>query len=301
MIDVHCHLNLHKFDEDYDEVIKDAKQAGVTTIINTGTSIVSSKKAVKLANQYENLYAIVGIHPHHADKVTESHPERSLAGGGRVEGSPEEAERDSSASPQNDNIDWLEKLEMLAKEPNVVGIGEIGMDYYSYKSNGIVEKKLQEDAFRKQIELSIKLKLPLQIHTRLAWEDTLGIILEYKNQLQNPPGMFHCYSGSIEFTRKVLDAGFYVGFDGNITYQGIPPGESTSLLELVSFVPMDRIVTETDSPFLTPEPHRGRRNTPSYVILVGEAIAKLKRISFQKVQEQTTQNAHLLFNLKPNT
>ncbi|MFI5265335.1 MAG: TatD family hydrolase, partial [Candidatus Levyibacteriota bacterium] len=191
MIDVHCHLNLHKFDTDFDQVIKDAVAAGVTTIINTGTSIPSSRKAVELASKYENLYAIVGIHPHHADK-TDKEFEGEL------------------------QTDWLEKLETLAKKPKVIGIGEVGMDFFRYKSNGIVERPLQEDAFRKQIELSIKLGLPLQIHTRFAWDDTLGILLDYKNKLQDPPGMFHCFSGSIEFTRKVLEAGFYLGFDGNI-------------------------------------------------------------------------------------
>lgn len=273
MVDVHCHLNLHKFDKDYDMVIKDAFKEGVATIINTGTSIPSSRKAVELSEKYDGLFAIVGIHPHHADKTDVE-----------FEGELHE--------------NWLEELERIAKSSKkVVGIGEIGMDYFSYKSNGIVEKKLQEDAFRKQIELSIKLGLPLQIHNRLAWDDTLSILLDYKNELQNPPGMFHCYSGSIEFTRKVLDAGFYLGFDGNITYKGLPPKEDTALIDLVKYAPADRILTETDSPFLTPEPLRGRRNTPSNVPLIVDFIAKAKGISYNKLELQIEDNLKKVFSI----
>lgn len=270
MIDVHCHLNFYKFDKDYDQVIKDALSAGVTKIVNTGTSIESSAKAVELASKYPELYAIVGIHPHHADKTD-----------AKYEGIPAQ--------------DWLSQLEILAKKPKVIGIGEIGMDYFRYKSNGIVEKKLQEDAFRQQIELSIKLSLPLQIHNRLAWDDTLNMLLEYKNQLQVVPGMFHCFSGSIEFTRRVLDAGFYLGFDGNATYPGIPPGEDTTLSELIKYTPMDRILTETDSPFLSPQKLRGSRNVPQNVIIVGEHIASLKGLSKEQVEAQTQKNFESVF------
>lgn len=265
MIDVHCHLNLHKFDEDYDVVIKEAIDAGVTKIVNTGTSIPSSRKAVELASKYPELYAIVGVHPHHADK------------------SDKEFEGELQTN-------WLIKLEELAKSPKVIGIGEIGMDYFRYKSNGIVDNSFQVDAFRKQIELSIKLSLPLQIHTRLAWDDTLSILSDYKNELQDVPGMFHCFSGSVEFTRKVLDMGFYLGFDGNITYAGLPPGETTALSDLARYTPLERILTETDSPFLTPQVLRGSRNVPKNVIIVGEEIARLKGISFDEVNNATTDN-----------
>lgn len=270
MIDVHCHLNLHKFDDDSDSVIKDALAAGVTKIINTGTSIPSSRKAVELASKYPELYAIVGVHPHHADKSDV-----------KFEGELHE--------------DWLSELEKIANEPKVIGIGEIGMDYFRYQSNGIVDNTLQVDAFRKQIELSIKLSLPLQIHTRLAWDDTLNILSDYKSQLQDVPGMFHCFSGNIEFTKKVLDMGFYLGFDGNITYSGLPPGEDTKLEDLVRYAPMDRILTETDSPFLTPQSLRGTRNVPKNVIIVGEEIARIKGISFDEVMNATQENFKAVF------
>ncbi len=272
MIDVHCHLNFHKFDEDVDRVIKDAKDRGVTTIVNTGTSIPSSKKTVELAEKYDHLYAIVGIHPHHADKS--------------------DVEFEGELHP-----DWLTTLEEIAKNPKVIGIGEVGMDFWNYRTNGIVSKELQEDAFRKQIELSIKLGLPLQIHTRLAWDETLSILSDYKSDLQEVPGMFHCFSGSLEFAKKVLDMGFYTGFDGNITYGGIPPGETTSLQDLVKYIPEDRILTETDSPFLSPQSLRGTRNVPGNIPLILEFIAQHKGISYNTLEAQIERNFRAVFKV----
>ena len=264
MIDAHCHLNFHSFEKDYDAVIKSALKAGVTKIINTGTKIDSSQLAVELAQKYENLYAIIGVHPHHADK-------------------PEEG--------------WLEELERLAKIPKVVGIGEIGMDYFSYKSNDIVNPKLQKEVFIKQIDLAHRLKLPLQIHNRQAGKDILDILIEHKSYLLNPPGMFHCFAGNMDLLKKVLDLGFYVGFDGNITYNGLAPGEDTSLKDLARYAPIDRIIVETDSPFLAPESKRGSRNMPEYVIITAGFIAKLKGISFEDFEAKTTANTIKIFSL----
>lgn len=265
MIDVHCHLNFHSFEKDFDEVIKKAKEDGVEVIINTGTSLESSKSAVELAEKYENLFAIVGIHPHHADKVEKG---------------------------------WDEELIKIAKSSKkVVGIGEIGLDYYSYASNGIVEPTLQKEVFLRQVEIAHELNLPLQIHNRQAGNDILDILNEHKNLLKNPPGMFHCMSGNVEFLQRVLDLGFYVGFDGNSTYAGIAKGEDTLLSDLIKNAPIERIVTETDSPFLTPEPHRGSRNVPSYVIIVADFIAKVKGISRDVVEAKTSENTKRIFNL----
>ena len=264
MIDVHCHLNFHAFEKDYEKVINSAYDAGVTKIINVGTKIDSSQKAVELARNYENLFAIVGVHPHHADKIESG---------------------------------WEAELEKLAKDTKVVGIGECGMDYYRYKSNDIVDPKVQKEIFIKQIELAYKLKLPLQIHNRHAGKDILDIIINHKSCLSDPPGMFHCMSGDIDFLKKVLDLGFYVGFDGNITYKGIAPGENTELKDLVKYAPLDRIVTETDSPFLTPQPKRGSRNMPENVIIIGRFIAQINGLTLGQVEEQTTKNAHNVFKL----
>lgn len=264
MIDVHCHLNFHAFEKDYGEVIKRAKEKGVEKIINVGTSIESSQKAVELAKEYEDLYAIVGIHPHHADKVTQG---------------------------------WEEEIEKLARKPKVVAIGEVGIDYFSYKSNGIVEPSLQKQIFVQQIELSIKLNLPLQIHGRKAADDIIDILTSYKKDFLNPPGMFHCMAGNIEYLKSVLDLGFYVGFDGNITYEGLAPGEDTLLSDLVKYAPMDRIVIETDAPFLSPLPHRGSRNEPSYAIITADSIAKIKSISLADVDKISTENVKTIFKL----
>lgn len=265
MIDVHCHLNFKSFIQDYDEVIKRAFEAGVSKIINVGTKIDSSQKAVELSEKYDNLYAIVGVHPHHADKV----------------------ELGSN---------WLKDLEQLAKHPKVVGIGECGMDYYRYQS-GIVDPTLQKEVFIKQIELAHRLKKPLQIHNRHAGGDIIEVLTARKNVLQNPPGMFHCMSGDLDFLKKVLDMGFYVGFDGNITYDGLAPGEDTDLKDLVKATPLDRLVVETDSPYLTPVPLRGSRNEPKNAIIVGKFIASLKAVSYDEVANQTINNADSLFQL----
>lgn len=270
MIDVHCHLNFHVYDADYDQVIKDAFKAGVTKIINVGTKLDSSQKAIELAKKYDKLFAIVGIHPHHADKI--------------------------EPTPRSGQ-EWIDELGKLAKTPKVVAIGETGLDYYRYKSNDIVSPMLQKEVFIKQIELSKKLRLPLQIHNRLAGKEVIEIIEHFKNDLLDPPGMFHSMSGNIDLLKKVLDLGFFVGFDGNISYKGIPPSEDTSLPDLVRFTPLDRILTETDSPFLTPQPYRGSRNLPSYVILVGKFIAKIKKVPEKLVAKKTTENADFLFKL----
>ena len=264
MIDVHCHLNFHAFDKDYDEVIKKAFGQGVEKIINVGTKIDSSQKAVELAKEYEDLFAIVGVHPHHADKLEDG---------------------------------WDKELEKLAKDKKVVAIGEIGLDYYRYEGSGVVDPKLQKKVFEAQIELAHKLNLPLQIHNRHAGEDIVEILKHHKNVLKNPPGMFHCFAGSLEVLRDILNMGFYVGFDGNITYKGLPPGETVSLTDLAKATPLDRILVETDSPYLTPKPHRGTRNEPSYVIIIGKFLSEIKALSFEELKQQTTQNAKLLFGL----
>jgi|SRR5581483_932939 len=264
MIDTHAHLNFNSFENDLDQVIAEASKKGVEIIINVGTKLDSSQKAVELANNYKSLYAIVGIHPHHADKLEEN---------------------------------WEEKIFNLAKRNKVVGIGEVGLDYYQYKSNGITSPTLQKEIFEKQILLSTELKLPLQIHNRHAGEEVIEILKKHKKILLDPPGMFHCFAGTKAVLKNALSLGFYIGFDGNATYKGKAPGESVEIKEIIKDTPLSRIVTETDSPYLTPEPYRGTRNTPAYVILVGEYIAKIKNLSFAEVKHFTAKNAKDLFHL----
>lgn len=264
MIDSHCHLSFHKFETDADEVIVRAKAAGVTAMINVGTQISSSKEAISLAEKYDGVYASVGVHPHHADK-------------------PEE--------------NWLTELEKLAGHPKVVAIGECGMDFFSYKSNGIVDPQLQEKLFRKQIELSISKNLPLQIHNRHAGSDVIRILSDYKNELLELPGVFHCFAGDRTILDQALSLGFFIGFDGNITYPGLAPGETVSLSELALHTPFERILIETDSPYLTPIPHRGQRNEPKNAIIIAEFIAELKKIPSVELEQIVTQNFSKLFNV----
>ncbi|OGH17376.1 MAG: hypothetical protein A3C30_04200 [Candidatus Levybacteria bacterium RIFCSPHIGHO2_02_FULL_40_18] len=274
MVDTHCHLNFHVFDKDVDEVAKRAFDAGVRIVVNTGTSIPSSRKAVELAHKFDSpageMYAIVGVHPHNADK----------------------ADREFEGEIQSN---WFEEITKLAHDEKVIGIGETGLDYHYYESNGIVDKKLQKDAFRKQIELSIELKLPLQIHNRQAGEDVVSILSEYRTKFQDPPGMFHCFAGTFDVLQDALEMGFYIGFDGNITYKGIAKGETVELSELAKSTPLDRLLVETDAPFLTPMPFRGRRNEPKNVIIVGQYLANLKSVSFSEFATIVDNNVRRVF------
>ncbi|OGH48595.1 MAG: hypothetical protein A3G66_02765 [Candidatus Levybacteria bacterium RIFCSPLOWO2_12_FULL_39_17] len=274
MVDVHCHLNFHSFEDDYDEVAKHAFESGVRVIVNTGTSIPSSRRAVELAQKYDSpageMYAIVGVHPHHADKADVEF----------------EGELQSN---------WFDNLKKLAREPKVIGIGEIGLDYHTYKSNGIVDKDMQFGAFKKQIGLSIELGLPLQIHNRQAGEDIIQVLKKYRTQLQDPPGMFHCFAGSFEVLKDALSLGFYIGFDGNITYKGLAPGETVGLWELAKLTPADRILVETDSPYLTPIPLRGQRNEPKNVIIISEYLASLKAIELGTFKSIINKNVKKVF------
>ncbi len=316
MIDVHCHLNFHSYAKDYDQCIHDAKKAGVTTIINVGTKLDSSEKAVALAGEYDDLYAIVGVHPHHADKkdlgITIQDSGNQIASQARNDeggvarlGVPQQLPASDQVSEDIDGGEerqdpdyWLKELEKLAKQPKVVAIGEIGLDYFRYQSNGIVDPELQKEIFEAQIQLAYTLGLPIQIHNRHAGKDVLEILKHHKNLLKsNQPGMFHCFAGDMNILKGALNLGFYIGFDGNLTYPGLAPGETTSLSDLAKATPLDRIVTETDSPFLTPIPHRGSRNAPERVILVGRFLATLKNISEHEMDQITTRNAQKLFSL----
>lgn len=264
MIDAHAHLTFNLFDEDRKEVIKRAKEGGVEKIITVGTQISSSSDALTLSKQYDFIYASVGIHPHHADKLEDN---------------------------------WLQNLESLAKHEKVVSIGECGLDKYHYHSNGVVDMNIQMEVFESQIHLSKKLGLPLQIHNRLAWDEVEQVLISNKNNLNNPPGLLHCFSGTHDYLKKMLDLGFYIGFDGNITYPNLAKGEKVHLTDLLKSTPVDRIITESDCPFLTPIPLRGQRNEPKNVIIVSQFIADQKNISLEVLTSTVAKNTRQLFNI----
>lgn len=287
-------MQFHSFQEDYDEVIKRAFEKGVTKIVNTGTQISSSIEAVRLADEYDDLYAIVGVHPHHADKLLQVEKAKELTQEKDPSSIDQTFIKRASSDPELPT-DWIEELEKLTHHPKVLAVGEIGLDFYSYASNGIVDPALQEKVFIEQIKLAQRANLPLQIHNRQAGEKIISILKEHQHLLQKVPGMFHCFAGNYEVHEAALSMGFYIGFDGNVTYDGIAKGETTDLKEIAKRTPLDRIVVETDSPFLTPIPHRGSRNEPSYAILVGQFLADLKGISYAELVESTSKNVYTMF------
>lgn len=264
MIDAHAHLTFEAFDQDREEIIKRAYDAGVEKIITVGTQVSSSIDALELAKRYEGMYATAGVHPHHADKIAQ---------------------------------DWIKQLENIASDPKVVAIGECGLDNYHYHSNGVVDMKIQIEVFEAQIRLAHRLSLPLQIHNRLAWKEIEDVISGNKKFLQDPPGLLHCFSGPREYLKKMLDLGFYIGFDGNITYKNIARGETVHLQDLLAATPPERIITETDCPYLSPVPHRGTRNEPKNGIITAQFIADKKKISLQELITQVEQNTHKLFKI----
>ncbi len=282
MIDAHCHLQFKAFEQDYDTVIQDAFASGITEIITTATQISSSITAIELAEKYAHIYAVIGVHPHHADKIA-LHPDI--------------VERGEIPHPdtQTQGISWLETLEKLCDHPKVIGIGEIGMDYYAYKSNGIVDPNRQREVFETQLELAYQKKLPLQIHNRHAGKDLIEILKGHRHHLLPNPGMFHCFAGDFEMHKAALDMGFSIGFDGNTTYKGLAPGETVELKEIVKATPIDRIVIETDAPYLTPIPYRGKRNEPKYAYTTAQYIADIKNVSIEKLVEQTDKNVYTIF------
>jgi TatD DNase family protein len=276
LIDTHCHLNFAAFEEDWRETAGAAVKAGVTKMIVVGTDLTSSQKAVELAANHPALYAAVGFHPHHAKSLTVSQL-RSVTN----------------------------RLKELAQNKKVVAIGECGLDYYVYQKTKYPEtavtekiKVLQKKLFGQQIQLAKELNLPLIVHNRSAGNDTLDALDHFckpaspagRSDGQMPAGVFHCISGSKKLLQKILDLGFYVGIDGNVTY-------SQEVQLLASAAPLEKMLLETDAPYLTPEPDRSLRNTPTSVKIVAAFLADLKEEPFETVANVTTKNAKKLFNL----
>lgn len=257
LIDTHAHLDFDQFAGEEAAVLERAQRAGVTTVINVGTTLERSRKSVALAERFPDVYAAVGIHPHDAADVT-----------------------DQAAS----------ELADLAKSDKVVAVGEIGFD--NHYEDGPSEAE-QDVAFRKQSELAIDLKLPLIIHSRDAESLTAtclkGVAEAHPNEL---PGVVHCFTGSGDFAKQVLELGYFISFTAPIGYP-----KNDALREVVKSVPLDRIMVETDCPFLAPQDKRGQRNEPAFVVSTAEKVAALKGLSLEEVARVTTANAKRLFAL----
>jgi TatD DNase family protein len=260
LTDTHCHLDFDSFDEDRDEIISRARQVGIRFILNPGIDVQSSRKALRLSERYEEVFIACGIHP-------------------------------NDATSWNDNT--INELRLLARGAKVRAIGEIGLDYYRDRA----PRELQKQIFLKQLALAGELCLPVIIHSRDAMRDILELLsgwqrnlLESGSPLAARPGVLHSFSGNREDLDKAIAINFYVGVSGPVTYQ-----KAEDLRLTLAHVPMTSLLIETDAPFLTPHPHRGRRNEPAYVRFTAEKIAQIHDLPIEAIVEQTTKNSKSLF------
>ena len=253
IFDTHAHYDSGGFNADRDEVLASLPAAGVGLVVDPGCDVESSRAAVELAEKYPHVYAAVGIHPGDCDGCTDA---------------------DFAA------------IRELAKRPKVVAIGEIGLDYY-WKDNA--PRDFQIAVFRRQLELALELDLPVIVHDREAHGDCLAVVLDYPALR----GVFHCYSGSPEMAEELLKRGWYLGFDGPITYKNARRSP-----EVVAVTPLDRILIETDAPYLTPEPFRGKRNDSTKLTYVVEKLAEWKGITPAEMERITGENGRRLFGIR---
>lgn len=256
--DSHSHYNDEKFDEDREQIIKETYEADVTKFVCAGYNIQSSLFSLNMSEKYECIYSICGISPNDI--------------------------------PQSEQQLWkdINEITEIVKKNNskkLVAIGEIGLDYYWSKEN----KDLQKQAFIKQIELANELDLPIVIHSRDASVDTIDILEKHK---VNRTGIFHCCQLNQELVRQALELGYYISFAGPITFKN-----SKNAPEVIKMVPIDRILIETDSPYLAPEPNRGKRNDCRNVKYVAQKIADVKGYSLEEVAKKTYENAMRIFNI----
>jgi len=249
--DTHAHYDDKRFNDDRDELLCSMADAGVSLILNSGSSLRSSKFGVRLADKYSFVYASVGVHPHDAKSMG------------------------------NETIFELEKL---LEHPKAVAVGEIGLDYHYDFS----PRDVQKLRFREQMDLARKLGKPVIIHEREALVDTLEIIREYKDL----SGVFHCFSESWETAKIILDIGWYLSFTGVITFKN-----ARKALEVIEKMPADRILIETDAPYLSPEPKRGRRNSSLYLPYICQKLADVRGISLEEAAAITTENGKRFFGI----
>ena len=265
--DSHAHLFFKDFQDDLDNVIKRAKDAGVDYIVNPGTDLATSRRSIELAEKYEMIYACVGFHPHDAS---------------------------------NADDESLKEIELLSNHPKVVAIGEIGLDYhYNYS---LPER--QREVFSRQIEIAQRRNLPIVIHSREAEDDTLRIVETMMNARSDwrvhdtkpARGVFHCFPGDVAMAKKVIDWGFYISFPGPITF-GNKLNKPNSMVDVATKISPEHILLETDSPYLTPAPNRGKRNEPSNIPHIAKKIAQLQDLSVEDIGRTTNVGAHKLFGI----
>ena len=252
LFDTHAHLNDPAFDPDREELLASLADAGVCLVMNAGCSLESSREIVEMAAKYPWLYASVGSHPDAADEV---------------------------------NGEVIEEYRELCKlSTKVKAIGEIGLDYH-YED---IPREIQQKAFRMQMALAAELDMPVIVHERDAHNDGLAIVKEFPTV----KGVFHCYSGSAEMARQLVDLGWYIGFTGVLTFKN-----ARKAVETAASIPLERIVLETDCPFMAPEPFRGKRNHPGYLYRMAEKLAEIRGLSVEEIHRITTENGRRLYRI----
>ena len=252
LFDTHAHLNDEAFNADREALLAGLQEKGIGLVMNAGCSLEASREVVQMAKQYPWLYAAVGSHPDSADEVNE---------------------------------EVLEEYRKLCKlNPEVKAIGEIGLDYH-YED---IPRQIQQKAFRLQMELARELDLPVIVHERDAHEDGMAIVREFPTV----KGVFHCYSGSAEMARQLVEMGWYIGFTGVLTFKN-----ARKAVETAASIPLDRIVLETDCPYMAPEPFRGKRNDPGYLYRMAQQLAAIRGITPQEAAAITTENGKKLYRI----
>jgi TatD DNase family protein len=262
-IDSHCHIDGEQFDADRDEVVERARTAGVAAMLNIGTGDPHSddfRKAVAVAEAYDNVYASVGVHPHDARLYNDAAEEHLIS--------------------------------LVESSSKVIAWGEIGLDYYYDHS----PRDVQVEVFRRQIRTASSLGLPIIIHSRDADVETVNILREECTADKFKDGIMHCFSGTAEMARSLMDIGFLISFAGNVTFK-----KAENLREAARVVPLDRLLIETDCPFLTPVPLRGKRNEPSFVVHTAQFLADMHGVAIEVVAENTTHNFLNFFKIQLST
>ena len=252
LFDTHAHMDDRAFDTDREALLGSLPEQGIALLMNPGCSAESSRNASALALQYDYIYAAVGSHPDVADEVNE---------------------------------EVLEEYRTLCRQnPKIRAIGEIGLDYH-YED---IPRQLQLQAFRAQMELARELKLPAIVHERDANEDGMKVVEEFPEVT----GVFHCYSGSLEMAKWLVNRGWYIGFTGVLTFKN-----ARKALEVAAGIPLERIVLETDCPYMSPEPFRGKRNDPGKLYRMAEKLAELRGLTVEEIHRITTENGKRLYNI----
>ncbi len=254
LFDSHAHYNDEKFNSDRDEILSSMQENNVGLIMNSCSSLDEAQDIFAICEKYPFVYASIGIHPHEAENL-------------------EEAD--------------METLKKYAENPKVKAIGEIGLDYFYDFSPRDIQKKW----FARQVDVAKELKMPVIIHDRDAHKDCMDILRAHN--IKETGGVFHCYAGSVEMAREILDWGMYIAFGGSLTFK-----KSVRPVEVAKYVPLDRIVIETDCPYLTPEPHRGKRNSSLYIHYVAEKLAQIKGVDVEEIENATFENAKKCFGIK---